>query len=419
MSEEEINTHIKLTAEALKKITAQGVDLFFANHAMLSPVIVKRALENCDIPYKIKIHGSAMEFVAAKHPEFKKYAYEGLNNAQEIIAGSTHIKRRILNVFSDNKIFRNKIKIVPPGMNENVFNLCPNPFEYEKRFLELAKEEIGKNPDGRKNISVPDITKKPAGEAHKILTELGNTYNQRSIDADLLEKWKPWQKEEPIIIYSGKFLQTKGVGELILLTPKIFELQNNVRFVFVGFGSYREHLEAIITALKTGNLELAQKAAEAGNFALNIDVKKYFRKLTLDEAGRITVTGFLNHKLLSKLLPLASISVMPSTFPEAFGMVAIEAMSAGVFPLTNYHSGMKDVTDNLIKAIPETEKLVCKNPDLFFEELPEKIVQILNFLYPDGFADDSWKNAFGRNLRNFAVNNYSWKNIGKKLLEHN
>ncbi len=418
MSEEEIETHIELTSEALKKILIQHVDLFFANHAMLSPVIVKRALEGSNIPYKIKIHGSAMEFVAAKYPEFKKYAYEGFENAREIIAGTTHIKKRILEVFSEKaNLVEEKIKIVPPGMDENLFKPTKKPQENEKKFLTLLKKEIKENPDGRGEIETPDVTKLSDEEAHKKLVELGKTYNQRSVDSNLIEKWRPWNPEEPIIIYFGKFLQTKGVGELMLLTPKIFELVPNVRFVFVGFGTYREHLEAIFTALKTGNIELAKKAAKAGGFAIHINVEEYFRKLTEVEVNKITITGILNHELLSELLPLASISLMPSTFPEAFGMVAVESMSAGVFPVTNYHSGMLDVTDKLVESLPEIEKLVCKNADTFFKELPSKIVQILNYLYPNGFKDHSKKTEVGNKLRKFAVRNYSWENIGRKLLE--
>ncbi len=416
MTDEEIENHIDLMAKAIKKIVRQGADLFFANHVLLSPVIVKRALEKSGNPYKIKIHGSAMEFVAAKHPEYKRYAYEGFDEAKEIIAGTKHIKKRALEVFPALEVMEEKIKIVPPGMDEELFAPASNPFENEERFLKLVKEEIEKNPDGRKEVETPDIKEKSDDEAHEILSELSTHYNQRTVDADLLDKWLPYSEEEPIIIYFGKFLKTKGVGELLLLTPKIFELQPNVRFVFVGFGSYREHLEAIFKALKTGDLKLAEKAAAAGSFAVHVEVKKYFRQLTEKEAERITITGMLEHRLLKELLPLASVSVMPSTFAEAFGMVAVESMSAGVFPITNYHSGMMDVTDKLVEKIPQLKDLVCRDSKKFFDELPQKIVQVLDFLYPDGFADHSWKNAFGKNLREFAIENYSWNKIAEKLL---
>ena len=44
---------------------------------------------------------------------------------------------------------------------------------------------------------------------------------------------------------------------------------------------------------------------------------------------------------------------MPSTFPEAFGMVAAEAAACGALPLSADHSGMAEVTATLAPALPE------------------------------------------------------------------
>jgi glycosyltransferase involved in cell wall biosynthesis len=44
---------------------------------------------------------------------------------------------------------------------------------------------------------------------------------------------------------------------------------------------------------------------------------------------------------------------MPSTFPEAFGMVAAEAAACGVPPVSADHSGMREVTRQLSDAIGE------------------------------------------------------------------
>src|SRR5256714_70652 len=48
---------------------------------------------------------------------------------------------------------------------------------------------------------------------------------------------------------------------------------------------------------------------------------------------RTLFTGALEHRHLVHLLPLADVAVVPSIFPEAFGMVAAEAASAGTPPL--------------------------------------------------------------------------------------
>ena len=44
---------------------------------------------------------------------------------------------------------------------------------------------------------------------------------------------------------------------------------------------------------------------------------------------------------------------MPSTFPEAFGMVAVEAAACGTLPVSAGHSGMLEVSRELAAALPE------------------------------------------------------------------
>jgi glycosyltransferase involved in cell wall biosynthesis len=44
--------------------------------------------------------------------------------------------------------------------------------------------------------------------------------------------------------------------------------------------------------------------------------------------------------------------VMPSTFPEAFGMVAVEAAACGALPVSAAHSGMLEVSRQLAASLP-------------------------------------------------------------------
>ena len=62
-------------------------------------------------------------------------------------------------------------------------------------------------------------------------------------------------------------------------------------------------------------------------------------------------TGRLEHDDLPALLPACSAQVVPSTFPEAFGMVAAEAAACGVLPLSAAHSGLAEVTAVLEPAL--------------------------------------------------------------------
>ena len=52
------------------------------------------------------------------------------------------------------------------------------------------------------------------------------------------------------------------------------------------------------------------------------------------------------------LLPLRDVAVVPSIFPEAFGMVAAEAACAGVPPLVARHSGLAEVAEGIEDEYP-------------------------------------------------------------------
>ena len=58
-----------------------------------------------------------------------------------------------------------------------------------------------------------------------------------------------------------------------------------------------------------------------------------------DLRERVVLTGRLEHDELAPLLAACEALVFPSTFPEAYGMVAAEAAACGVLPISAGHSG--------------------------------------------------------------------------------
>ena len=118
---------------------------------------------------------------------------------------------------------------------------------------------------------------------------------------------------EPVVVYFGKLIEQKGVHVLIEALAGL-----DARLVVVGFGPERAAFEAL--------------AADHGVEAL--------------------FTGPLEHRHLRHLLALADACVVPSIFPEAFGMVAAEAAAAGCPPLVARHSGLAEVAAGLEEAYP-------------------------------------------------------------------
>ena len=118
-------------------------------------------------------------------------------------------------------------------------------------------------------------------------------------------------------------------------------------------------------ALERGDLSEAREIAKAGRGleggeegALPIlsaflgDPPSGYAEAAKGAAGSVEFIGRLEHDEVAGLLPGTEALVMPSTFPEAFGMVAAEAAACGVLPVSAGHSGMREVSRELAAALP-------------------------------------------------------------------
>jgi glycosyltransferase involved in cell wall biosynthesis len=137
------------------------------------------------------------------------------------------------------------------------------------------------------------------------------------------------------------------------------------RLLIIAFGSYEEGLRRLVGALDRGDLPAALEVAELGR-ALEGGKRKpleMLRDFLADPppgyaeaaraaAGSVSFSGRLEHDEVAEVLPTADALVMPSTFPEAFGMVAAEAAACGVLPISADHSGMREVSRALAEALP-------------------------------------------------------------------
>jgi glycosyltransferase involved in cell wall biosynthesis len=102
---------------------------------------------------------------------------------------------------------------------------------------------------------------------------------------------------------------------------------------------------------------------------------------------------------------------MPSTFPEAFGMVAAEAASCGLLPLSANHSGMAEVTATLRPALPEPLR-----PLLSFDVGPGAVREIAEKLVTWLELDPSEREAAGAALAAEAARRYSWESVAEGVI---
>ncbi len=173
--------------------------------------------------------------------------------------------------------------------------------------------------------------------------------------------------ERQTVLYFGKLLYNKGVH---LLLEALHGL--DAKGLIVGFGDYRARLERLAPP-------------------------------------RTLFTGALEHRHLVHLLPLVDVAVVPSIFPEAFGMVAAEAAAAGCPPLVAHHSGLASVVDALAEAYPSQHRQLVSFPNGDSEELASKLRDLLALSVDE-------RAALGSAARRVAVERWSWAGVAAGLL---
>ena len=174
--------------------------------------------------------------------------------------------------------------------------------------------------------------------------------------------------DEPTVVYFGKLIRNKGVH---LLLEALREL--DARAVIVGFGDYRAELERIAPP-------------------------------------RTLFTGPLEHRHLVHLLPLADVTVVPSIFPEAFGMVAAEAAAAGSPPLVARHSGLEEIAEGLEAEYPPEYRHLTSFATGDVADLTAKLRELLS-LPREGHERIA---AAGRKA---VEARWSWSEVAKRLLQ--
>ena len=185
-------------------------------------------------------------------------------------------------------------------------------------------------------------------------------------NADRLEVF--FAEERPTVVYFGKLIENKGVRVLL----EALDDGLDARAVVVGFGDYRAQFEEI---------------APAGTL----------------------FTGPLEHRHLRHLLPLCEVAVVPSIFPEAFGMVAAEA-SAGVLPVVSAHSGLAEVAAGIGEEVGPEAAPLLSFPAGDPAALRERLAAIL------GLSAER-RRELGRAARRAVERRWSWKVIAARLLE--
>jgi glycosyltransferase involved in cell wall biosynthesis len=327
----EVAAYVQANVQAIREVVERvRPDVALANHLVMGPAILARSLGG-SVPYAVKVHGSALEYTVKPAPErFLGYAREGLAQAKTVLVGSTHTAQSLWRALDDPSL-PGRTRLGPPGVDVHRFR----PREREQALVavgelsrrlrgqaDAAQSAQGEAP--RTPSSCPrEAPSKQAASAGVPASAFAR--DERAV-ADALDHVLAGEGE--LVAFVGKLIAAKGVDLLLQAWPLVLRRRPNARLLVIGFGSERERYER-----------------EAASFA--------------DHA---IFTGRLDHDELAEVLPLCEALVVPSTFPEAFGMVAIEAAACGVLPISAAHSGLAEVSEALAQAVPLEARALLSFP---------------------------------------------------------
>jgi glycosyltransferase involved in cell wall biosynthesis len=177
---------------------------------------------------------------------------------------------------------------------------------------------------------------------------------------------RAFARDVPTVVYVGKLIENKGVQVLFEALQGL-----DVRVVVVGFGDYREHLESIAPP-------------------------------------NTLFTGALEHRHLVHLLPLCDVAVVPSIFPEAFGMVAAEAAAAGLPPVVADHSGLAEVAAGIAAEYGDAHAHLTSFPNGDAGALRERLRELFA-LTPEA------RRELGSAARRAVEKSWSWERVAERL----
>ncbi len=299
MTEAELDRYIEANVDAVRGVVAAagGVDAALAGHLVMGPCILARAAIGA---FAAKIHGSALEYTVKPNPRFLPYAEEGMRAATCVLTGSHHTAESLWEALPMVPGLRAKTRLGPPGVDT---------------------EEFRPRPDGG--------------------------------------------ARKPLVVFVGKLIVSKGIDLLLAAWPLVLVEHPEARLRVVGFGAYEGGVDRLLAGLDSGDLDTVREVARLGRgleggppeplpilSAFLEAPPPGYADAARGMAASVELVGRLEHDEVAELLPDAEALVMPSTFPEAFGMVAAEAAACGALPVSAGHSGMLEVSTKLAEALP-------------------------------------------------------------------
>jgi glycosyltransferase involved in cell wall biosynthesis len=393
LSDAELDRYLDANVGAVQDVLAAvgDVDAALANHLVMGPLILSRA----GLRFAAKVHGSALEYTVKPNPRFLPHAKEGMAGASAVLVGSRHTAESLWAALPDAGL-REKTRLAPPGVDTVTFR-PREPAEAEAALRELAgriaagggDEGLGRDPLAA-TAALRDFAAAPG----------------------------------PRIVFVGKLIVSKGVDLLLAAWPLVHSANPGARLLVVGFGAYEDGLRQLLAALELGDLQGALEVARLGRAleggaAEPLTILEHFLSepppgyldAARSAARTVQFAGRLEHNEVAQILPAADSLVMPSTFPEAFGMVPVEAAACGALPISAAHSGMLEVAQRMGEVLPAAVAELISFPvaDGAVLELAARLRAWLSY-------DAHSRREIGALLARHVDETWSWQGVARAVV---
>lgn len=349
LTDAELQKYLDANVRAVSDVVSYAdPELALANHLVMGPVILAQALAGTEVPYAVKIHGSALEYTVKPYPRFLPYAREGIAPAKTVLVGSRRDADNLWETLGDESLPA-RTRLGTPGVDTRSFRARPRT-EALAGVHALAER----------------MAEQASGEE-----EESSFSRDEALIAARLSSLVLAARSGPIVGFVGKLILSKGIDLLLAAWPLVLDEVPSATLSVVGFGAYEGALERWTEALSSGDMDAVRElitrgpAGEGGvggplklmgeffeGLERSGDLKRYLTAARA-MAQRVILTGRLEHDELSVVLPLFEALVVPSTFPESFGMVVVEAAACGALPISADHSGLAEVSRIVAGALPE------------------------------------------------------------------
>ena len=367
-SADRIEAYAIANISAMRAVLAEWpVDLLLANHALMQPWVVRWAAGEA-IPYVVTVHGSEINFSLRRDARLAPYALDGLAGAAAVVAVSRASADDLLDWAGGHGLdLVDKTEVVAPGIDPGIFAPASSKA--------VAVDEL------RRDVVLP------------VGFDLGPSHD--------------------ILAFAGSLRWTKGVQHALAAVPLVAASRPNVRFLVAGDGPARRDLEALVAALQAGDLASARRLTRTSDeLRTTHGYGPVVREGTAKPAGaRVAFLGQCTQAQVARVFAAADVSVAPSVFPEAIGLVTIEALAAGSLALASYHSGAASLADILAEELGDPAFRGLAPGGSFTGRLADLIVHGLS-TYPT--ADPE----FRARLHGLAVAHFPvWEQVATRYLE--